>query len=82
MDSLLFISLMIVALTQMTKSISPNVKGWVTIVVALLIGVLVSLFGSFLGLDSISLAEGIASALGAVGISVTADKAAPTDANV
>lgn len=82
MDSFMFISIVILALTEMVKSLLPSVRGWLTIAIALLVGVVVSLFGGYLGLPDISLADGIVSALGAVGISTAAKKAAPTNSKV
>ena len=82
MDSFMFISIVILALTEMVKTLLPSVRGWLTIAIAIAVGVLVSLFGGYLGLPDISVAEGIVSALGAVGVSTVAKKAAPTDSKV
>lgn len=67
METTAFIGLVIVAITQMVKMALPRVNGWVTILVALVIGVLVAVFHGVLGLDSITIANGIQAALAAIG---------------
>lgn len=76
MDSMFFISVVILAITQLIKMALPNVHGWLTIIVAVGVGVMVALFFEPLGLGETSLAEGIVGALGAIGISATAKKSA------
>ena len=67
-SSVAFIGLVIIALTQVVKLLWPKVSGALTIVVAMLVGVLVSLFGVSIGVAPVSIAQGITIALGAVGV--------------
>lgn len=76
MDVLFFLSVVVIALTQLVKMALPQqVQGWVTIIIALVVGVLASLFANWLGLLPTTPAEGIIAALGAIGISTAANKA-------
>ena len=74
-EATIFVPLMIVAVTQMVKMAVPGVKAWITIAVALLLGVVVALLDVHIGVEDITIASGIVLALGAVGISVAASKA-------
>lgn len=73
MDVLL-IGAIIIGITQAIKFLAPKVRGIITIVVAILVGIVVALVSSNTktGLDPISVANGILIALGAVGVHVTA----------
>jgi hypothetical protein len=76
MESVLFLSVLIVALTQLVKMALPEqVHGWITILVALVMGVVASLLADWLGLLPTTPAEGIVAALGAIGISTAFGKA-------
>ncbi len=76
MDAVLFLSVVIIALTQMVKMAVPDrITGFVTILIALVIGVLVAVFDNALGIVDVSIAQGIVAALGAVGITTAASKA-------
>lgn len=76
MEAVLFLSVVIIALTQLVKMALPErVTGWITIIIALVMGVLASLFASWLGLLPTTPAEGIVAALGAIGISTAFGKA-------
>lgn len=74
MEATLFISLIIVALTQIVKLVAPKVTGVATVVVAILAGVVVALLDTTIGVADITIAQGIVSALGAVGITTVASK--------
>lgn len=75
MEATLFLSVVILALTQMVKMAIPErVHGWITILIALVMGVLVAIFATPLGVTDTSIAEGIVAALGAIGISTAFDK--------
>lgn len=74
-EASLFISLVIVAVTQMLKMALPAITGFVTILVAFAVGVLVALVDTAIGVEDISIAGGIVAALGAIGISALASKA-------
>lgn len=71
----LFIPLLIVAVTQIIKMFVPAVNGAVTILVALALGVLVSLLDTHIGVADVTVAQGIVLGLGAVGVTVLASKA-------
>lgn len=71
----LFIPLLIVALVQLVKMALPTVTGWLTVVVALVVGVVVALVDTHIGVQDITVAQGIVYALGAIGISTAFSKA-------
>lgn len=76
MEAVLFLSVVIIALTQVVKMALPErVVGWITIIIALVVGVVASLFANWLGLLPTSPAEGIVAALGAIGITTAFGKA-------
>lgn len=76
MSSLFFLSVVIIALTQLVKMALPEqVRGWITIIIAFVVGILVALFAPVLGVEATSVAEGIVAALAAIGITATASKA-------
>ncbi len=62
-----FIGLVIISITQMVKMALPRVTGWITILVAFVVGVLVAVFDAHIGLADITIAQGIQSALAAIG---------------
>lgn len=74
-EAALFISLVIIAITQMIKMALPQISGWVTILVALAVGVGVALVDGVIGVTDITIAQGVVFALGAIGITVAAGKA-------
>lgn len=71
-DSALFIGAVIIAITQAVKFVVPKVSGAVTIGVAVLVGILVSLLDTNIGVVDISVAQGVMIALAAVGVHTTA----------
>jgi hypothetical protein len=71
----IIIPLLIIAITQIIKMFVPRVNGAVTIVVALIIGVLIALLDTHIGVADITIAQGLVLALGAVGVTVLANKA-------
>jgi len=76
MDAILFLSVVILAITQIIKMALPEqVRGWITIIIAFVVGVLVALFAPVLGIAHTTIAEGIVGALGAIGISSAFGKA-------
>jgi hypothetical protein len=76
MESALFLSVVVIALTQLVKMALPErVVGWITIIIALVVGVLASLLANWLGLLPTTPAQGIVAALGAIGISTAFSKA-------
>lgn len=70
MDSILFITTVIVGVVQAIKSFAPRVNGGVTIIVAMLVGAL----AAWLKLVDISVAQGVLVGLGSVGVHVLATK--------
>lgn len=73
-DSTLFITTLIVALTQVLKFAHPAVSGIITILCAIVVGILVSVLALPLGIVHISIAQGILDGLAAVGIHTLASK--------
>jgi hypothetical protein len=74
-DAALFIPLIIVALTQILKMALPQITGFVTILVAFVVGLVVALVDTSIGVTDITIAQGLVLALGAIGISTLASKA-------
>lgn len=70
-DSAVFIGAIIIAITQAIKFLAPAVRGIVTIVVAVVVGLVVALISNGIGLTHISVASGILIALAAVGVHTT-----------
>lgn len=76
MEAVLFLSVVVIALTQLVKMALPQqVQGWITIIIALVVGVLASIFANWLGLLPTTPAQGIIAALGAIGITTAFGKA-------
>lgn len=74
-DANIFIALIIVALVEMVKMALPRVTGWITILIALVVGILVAVFSVPLGVVHITIAQGVVDALSAIGISALSLKA-------
>lgn len=74
MDGLVFISLLIIAVTKVIKLLAPQVTGVITIVAAVVVGALVGAFDVNIGVADITVAAGILAGLAAVGIATTADR--------
>lgn len=74
-EASLFIPLVIVAITQMLKMAFSQISGFVTILIAFVVGVFVALVDQEVGVTDITIAQGLVLALGAVGISTLASKA-------
>lgn len=75
MDAAIFVPFLIIAVTQVVKMALPQVSGYVTILVALVVGLIVALTDTAIGVRDITIAEGLLFAGEAVGISVLAGKA-------
>lgn len=73
-----FIPLAIIAVTQVLKMAIPGIQGFITIIVALLVGVLVALLDTHIGINDITVAQGFMFAAEAVGITVLFKKASAT----
>lgn len=79
-DPTILIPLVIIAITQMIKMASPKVNGWITILIAFAVAIVVSLLSFVLpteviGIPQVSIGGAIVSALSAVGVTVLASKA-------
>lgn len=75
MEATFFIGLLIVAFTQMLKMAMPQISGFVTIIIALVVGVVVAIVDEAIGVIDVSIAEGVVAAFQAVGMSTLASKA-------
>lgn len=73
-DSTLFIGTIIVAVVQFIKYFVPLIAGAVTIVVAALIGLLVAMLDTSIGLTDVTIAQGILIGLSAAGVVAVAAK--------
>lgn len=71
-EGAIFIGAVIIAITQAVKYLAPNVHAAVTIGVAVLVGVLVALLDTEMGVVDLTVAQGILIALAAVGVHSTA----------
>lgn len=75
-EGVLFIGAVIIAATQFVKYVAEafkkTVNGAVTILVAVLVGVVVALLDKEIGVTDVSVAQGIMIALAAVGVHTTA----------
>ncbi len=71
-DSVLFIGAVIAGVTQLIKGLSPKVSGPMTVVVAVLVGILVAIIDKEVGVADITIAQGIMTAFGVAGIVSTA----------
>lgn len=74
-EAAIFIPLIIIAITQMIKMALPQVTGFVTIIIAFVVGLIVALVDSSIGVTDITIAQGLVLALSAVGITAIAAKA-------
>jgi hypothetical protein len=74
-DAIVFIPLIIIAVTQMIKMALPQITGFVTILVAFCVGVVVALVDKEIGVQDVTIAQGLVYALGAIGITAVAAKA-------
>lgn len=74
-DAIVFIPLIIIAVTQMVKMVFPQVTGFLTILVAFAVGIVVALVDRSIGVTDITIAQGLVYALGAIGITAVAAKA-------
>jgi high-affinity Fe2+/Pb2+ permease len=67
-EAVLFIGSAIIAVTQAIKYLVPQVNGAITIAVAVLIGLAVSLIDKEIGVSDLSVAEGIMTGLASSGV--------------
>lgn len=74
MEASLIIGAVIIALTQAIKYLSDKVKGLITMVVAVLLGILIAVVDTSIGVKDISIAQGVVIALAAIGAHTTINK--------
>lgn len=70
----IFIPLVIIGLTQGIKYLAPNIKGLLTIVIAIVVGIVIALIDQTIGVINISIAEGVIYALEAIGVTTALSK--------
>lgn len=73
-DSVLFIGTIIIAVTELIKYFVPKVSGPVTIVISALLGFVVALIDTNIGVIDVTIAQGILTGLGASGVVAVAKK--------
>lgn len=71
-DAAVFLGAVIIAVTSAIKDLAPKVQGWVTVAIAALLGLLLSLVDIQIGVTNITPAQGIMLGLGAVGVHTVA----------
>lgn len=79
-DATILIPLVIIAITQMIKMASPKVNGWITILIAFVVAIVISVLSfvlptEILGIAHVSIGGALISAFSAVGVTVLASKA-------
>lgn len=74
-EATLFIPLIIIAVTQMLKMAFPQITGFLTVGIAFVVGIVVALVDKDIGVVDVTIAQGLVSALGAIGITTLAAKA-------
>lgn len=67
-DSTVFIGAMIVAVVQAIKEVFPQVSGAITTLVAVVVGAVIALLAPHIGVASITVAQGMLTALASVGV--------------
>lgn len=73
-DSVLFIGTIIIALTEVIRRLVPSVNGVITIAVAAIVGAIVAVIDTNIGVADISVAQGILTGLSAAGVVAVASK--------
>lgn len=75
MESALFLGVVIAAITQLIKQAVPSVHDWLTVIVAFIVGVVIALVDTHIGVQDMTIAEGIIGSLTAIGYASIAKKA-------
>lgn len=73
-EATLFFGAVLVGITEAIRLLFPKVNGAVTIAVAVLVGVLIALVDTHIGVSDISLAQGILLGFGSAGTVAVAKK--------
>lgn len=71
-EGAVFIGAVIIAVTQAIKFLAPNVSGAITILIAALLGLLVALVDTNIGVVDMTVAQGILTGLAAAGVHTVA----------
>lgn len=66
-----FIGAVIIAITQAIKYVAPKVNGAVTIIVAVCVGIIIAAIDTSIGVQNLTIAQGVLTALAAVGVHTT-----------
>lgn len=74
MEASIFIVAVLAGVTEFVKLVAPRVHGALTIAVAALIGVLVAVVDTHIGILDITIAEGLMSGLAAAGVVAVAKR--------
>lgn len=74
MEATIFIGAIIAGVTQAVKLISPKIGGIVTVLVAVVVGIVIALIDTQIGVLDITIAQGIFIALGTVGVVTAVDR--------
>lgn len=73
-EGAIFIGTIIIAITEAIKLLAPKVNGAVTIGIAALVGLLVALVDTEIGVADLTVAQGILTGLSAAGVVTVAKK--------
>lgn len=73
-EAVVFIGAIIAGITEFIKALSPRVQGAVTVAVAVAVGIVVALVDTQVGINDVSIAQGILIGLGTVGVVGTVKK--------
>lgn len=74
MEAAVFIGAIIAGITQVVKLLSPKVAGIITVVVAILAGIIVAVVDTSIGVQDITIAQGIYISLGTIGAFAAIDR--------
>ena len=73
-DGGVFLGAVIIAVTQAIKELAPAVSGHITILVAALLGLVLAVVDTSIGVVDLTVAQGILLGLGAAGVTTVAKK--------
>lgn len=76
MEAIFFIGIIIIPIVKILKRFFPVIHDELTMVAAILTGIVISLIGPWIGVEPITVAQGIAAGLTAIGVVSAADRAA------
>lgn len=73
-EAVVFVGAIIAGVTEFIKNLSPQIQGAVTVAVAVAVGIVVALVDVQMGIENISIAQGIMIGLASAGVVGTAKK--------